>query len=181
MQQGLSCASLFLLGGRLKKQLHPGLFEENRRSQFGSGFDPGAGSEQIELASLQGVAEAKRIEKRFESWRSELTMKVDEALRSIKLASEAQTNKVQSLEARFENALLEVRTKLQSLGTKVTDSHMADMKTQALMDRHTQLLRQFETRVGQLQKVIEEQEFQILNYQASLEESRRELSKLKRL
>lgn len=165
----------------MKKQLHPGLFEEGRRNSLGMGFEPVAGGEQIELASLQWAAEVKRLERKFEATKNEVLTRLDEGLKSSKVSHETQTGRIQSLEVRMENLAHELRSKLQSLSGKVSEAHMSDLKTQALMDRHTQLLRQFEARVTQLQKVIEDQEFQILGYQASLEEARRELSKLKKL
>lgn len=166
----------------MKKQLHPGLFEETRRQSGMSGvFEPLAGSDQLELTSLQWAAESKRLEKKVESLKAELIAKTDESLKQSRQHIDMQGSRIGSLESRFETMSSELKSKLNSLAVKVTEKQMSDLKTQALIDRHTQLLRQFETRVLQLQKVIEEQEFQILNYQASLEEARHELSKLKRL
>jgi hypothetical protein len=166
----------------LKKQLHPGLFEETRRSGgIGGVFEPLGGADQVELTSLQWASETKRLEKKVEGLKVELTAKTEDTVKQSKQMTDMLSSRLGSLESRFETLSQELKGKLNSLSAKVTEKHMADLKTQALIDRHTQLLRQFESRVLQLQKVIEDQEFQILNYQAALEEARQELVKLKRL
>lgn len=164
----------------MKRELTPGL--------FGEGFNEGRRRDTslpdingLELSSLGAVAESKRLEKKVDAVSSELRTKTDEGLRVQQSRFEDFTKKLTALESRFEALSQDLRDKYSNLSSKVTERNLTDMKTQALIDRHTQLLRQFETRVAQLQKVIEEQEFQIMNYQASLEEARRDISRLKKL
>ncbi len=163
----------------MKKELNPALFEEgfgdSRRSL------PSLPEYGAELASLGAVAEGRRLEKRFENLASETRAKMDEMARQMNSRNEGANQRISQVEAGIDALAQDLRAKYSHLTSKVTERNLMDMKTQALVDRNTQLMRQFEMRVGQLQKVVEEQEFQILNYQAALEEARRELAKLKKL
>lgn len=62
---------------------------------------------------------------------------------------------------------------------KVNERRTADVKTQEMMDRHNQLVHNFESRVSQLQKVAAEQEMKLMSYQATYDEVLREIRSLK--
>lgn len=168
----------------MRKELNPGLFggasvpqeDLSELKNFVNYEISGA-----ELSSLNPNSEIKRIEKRVENITQESRVKHGELLKSVQTRFELFVQKLGTLESKFEALSQDIRSKHSTLSGKVTERHMTDMKTQALIDRHTQLLRQFEQRVASLQRVIEEQEYQIMNYKSALEDTRKEIARLKRL
>ncbi len=58
---------------------------------------------------------------------------------------------------------------------------MSDAKIQELVDRHNQLVQSFEVRITQMQKVMAEQEMQLMTSRSELKEAQRELARMKRL
>lgn len=163
----------------MRKEMTPGLFsnESNREMTLVNNPDLSG----MRLESLNPLSEVKRLEKRIEGLVQEVRMKQDEQSRSIQARFELFIQKLGSLDSKFEALSQDLRGKYSHLSSKVTEHNLSDMKTQALIDRHTHVLRQFEQRVAQLQRMIEEQEFQILNYKSALEEARKELARIKRI
>lgn len=168
----------------MRKELAQGLFANDTKGigfdqepRAGFGFDPN----QIDLSSMNPHSEVRRVEKRLDGLTQEMRMKLEEVGKSSQSKSELFFQKLTALESRFEAMSQDLKSKYSGLTGKMTERNLTDMKTQALMDRHTQLLRQFEQRVSQLQRVVEEQEYQILNYKSALEEARKELQRLKKI
>lgn len=168
----------------MRKELAQGLFSKDSKgmgfeqeSKQGFGFDPN----QIELSSMNPYSEVRRVEKRVDGLVQEMRLKLDDAAKVSQTKAELFLQKLGSLESRFEALSQDLKSKYSGLTGKMTERNLTDMKTQALMDRHTQLLRQFEQRVSQLQRIVEEQEYQILNYKSALEEARKELQRIKKL
>jgi chromosome segregation ATPase len=176
---------LFAFGEfQMRKELNPGLFAGASANPEGlielkstSAYDISG----VELSSLNPANDLKRLEKKVENITQESRVKHEEMLKAVQTRFEAFVQKLTALESKFEALSQDIRSKHSVLSGKVTERHMTDMKTQALIDRHTQLLRQFEQRVAGLQRVIEEQEYQIMNYKAALDESRKEMARMKRL
>lgn len=65
------------------------------------------------------------------------------------------------------------------LHSKINERRTADVKTQEMLDRHNQLVHNFESRVSQIQKVATEQEMKLMSYQATYDEVLREIRSLK--
>lgn len=165
----------------MRKELNPGLFD-NEQEGFVRSRAPGTFEiTGAELSALNPTSEVRRIEKRVENITHEARVKHEELIKSVQGRFEQFVQKLSALESKFEALSQDLRGKHSNLSGKVTERHMTDMKTQALIDRHTQLLRQFETRVAGLQRVIEEQEYQIMNYKSALEDARKDIARMKRL
>lgn len=64
--------------------------------------------------------------------------------------------------------------------SKMNERRTADAKVQELVDRHNQLVHNFELRLSQLQKVTNEQEMKLMAYQSTYDEILREIRNLKR-
>ena len=63
----------------------------------------------------------------------------------------------------------------------MTAAKFSEHKINELVDRHNQMIQAFETRMIKMQRVINEQELQLHNSKAALNEARREIEKLKKL
>jgi hypothetical protein len=64
--------------------------------------------------------------------------------------------------------------------SKITEKKGAEVKIQDLIERHQQLVNNFETKLSQVQKVANEQEMKIMSYQATYDEVLREIRSLRR-
>lgn len=164
----------------MKKELMPGLFsDQNEPMLAGHKFVTDISS--LELSSVGPAADVKRLEKRVDGLTTETKNHFIEMSKQTQSKFEVTHQKLTALDSKFEALAADLRSKYSSLSGKVTERNLVDMKTQALVDRHTQIMRQFEQRVSQLQKVIEEQEFMLMNYRGYLDEAKKEIARLKRL
>lgn len=75
----------------------------------------------------------------------------------------------------------DINSKFAQLTGRVAERRVHDTKVEELVDRHNQVLNQFEVRLGQLQKIINEQEMQLLNSRSALQEALREITRLKKM
>jgi len=66
-----------------------------------------------------------------------------------------------------------------ALHSKINERKTSDVKTQELIDRHNILVQNFENRIGQIQKITNEQEMKLIAYQATYDEVLREIRNLK--
>lgn len=65
------------------------------------------------------------------------------------------------------------------LHSRMNERRVADVKSQELVDRHNQLVQNFDQRMAQVQKLTSEQEMKIMTYQATYDEILREIRNLK--
>lgn len=86
----------------------------------------------------------------------------------------------QRLEEASKLKFQDVANKISGLVSKVTERKVADTKIEEMISRHNQAIQAFELRTQQLQKIISEQEMQIMNHRSALLEAQRELARLKR-
>ncbi|MCB0411335.1 MAG: hypothetical protein KDD22_02345 [Bdellovibrionales bacterium] len=74
--------------------------------------------------------------------------------------------------------LQDMAQKHAQLTSKIAERRVNDTKVEELVDRHNQVLNQFEVRMGQMQRVISEQEMQLLNSRSALQEALKEIARL---
>lgn len=99
-------------------------------------------------------------------------------------ATAARFERVSQALTRFESAgaqqFQELNAKYSGIASKVNERKVQDAKVQEMIDRHNNIIRGFENRLTHMQRVISEQELQLHNSHAALEEARHELQKLKK-
>lgn len=64
--------------------------------------------------------------------------------------------------------------------SKMNERRVADVKIQEMIDRHNQMVLNFETRMNHIHKVASEQEMKIMTYQATIDEILREIRNARR-
>jgi hypothetical protein len=79
------------------------------------------------------------------------------------------------------NLEVEVQQKNSVLSNKLAERRTLDLKIQEMVDRHNNILRTFEVRMSQMQKVIAEKEAQLIQTQSALNEAKMEIARLKRI
>lgn len=73
----------------------------------------------------------------------------------------------------------DMNAKIGVVAGKLSERKLADHKIQEMIDRNNLMVRNFENRLTSLQRVLSEQEMQLHNAHAALDDARHELSRLK--
>jgi hypothetical protein len=106
---------------------------------------------------------------------------VNEFIRMSQTKFERLQQTLQRLENNQSEAVLETAQKLGQMHARMAEGKNLEAKIQTMVDRHQQVLRSYELRVAQLQKLLSEREADLIESQAALNESKMELMRLKRL
>ena len=118
-----------------------------------------------------------QMDKRLES----LTSKNDDLGRNSHQRLERFAQAIHRIEETQARSHQENTAKFAHISGRVNESRIQDTKVSELMDRHNQIIRNFENRLLSLQRLVSEQEMSLHNAQASLEEARNEIARLKRM
>lgn len=78
------------------------------------------------------------------------------------------------------NRITEIEGQLREYQTEKLDQDHVNQKIEDLIERHNQIVRNFENKMVHLTRVLSDQEMQILNSKAALEEAAQEISRLKK-
>ncbi|MGE0762637.1 MAG: hypothetical protein AB7N80_05110 [Bdellovibrionales bacterium] len=171
----------------MSRELNPELFPDLPRTTQ-AGPEPRLGGsaamtgrdEEWRLLVTQ-VDFMRRKFKEFEA-RLELTSsRLNEFANATKLKFERLNGVTQRLDEMVKAGLQDLNGKQSQLISKVNERKVGDAKIQELVDRHNQLVQSFELRLGQMQKLISEQEMQLMGSRTELKEAQREIARMKRL
>lgn len=170
----------------MSRELNPELFPDlpkpisaNPESKGGAPLMTGRDEEWKLL--LNQVDFLRRKFKEFESRLELTTSRLNEFANASKLKFERVTGITQRLDEMVKGSLLDMNNKQSQLISKVNERKVGDAKIQELVDRHNQLVQNFELRLSQMQKLISEQEMQLMSSRAELKEAQREIARMKRL
>lgn len=105
---------------------------------------------------------------------------INELSRILALKTERMSIKIKLLEERQQAFVEEFQQKMTSMNVKLSDRPRVDIMVQEIIERHNQVVRTFENRLGQLKRVVENQEVELLKAMNELSEARKELARLKR-
>ncbi len=140
----------------------------------------------LEFRESRAESRVDRIVERGESIKVESRLQqvqdqVTELSKTTTLKVERLSQRVSQLESRMDQVFQELRAKYATISGRLTERSLNEAEIEALMERHNQIIRTFENRMSQLQKFCESQQMQLMSAQASLEEARRDLARLKKL
>ncbi len=160
------------------RKLHSGLFQEiDRVNEMDQGENIEFSTE-FHLGSLSFI---KKMESRLESIEEHLSPPIREIEPRMLQRLEKLNQRIKLLEKKLDQMTEGFQSKWRHLMGKVTEKTITDGRIQALFDRHNHLVHQFENRLNQMQRVINEQKVQLMNSRDDLSCARREIEKLKRL
>jgi chromosome segregation ATPase len=160
----------------MQKELNPELFgESHAKSRV---FEQPA-------ANQMGVIEHKLAETRAEVRQmSENLAKVVGQINEFIRGSSAKFDRInqilQKLEQNDQALSMEAGQKINQLHNRLGERKTMDLKIQEMMDRHNSVLRSFEVRLAQMQKLMTEKEAQLVASQSALNETKMEIARLKR-
>lgn len=123
---------------------------------------------------------SKRM-KDFESRVEVLTTKVDDMVGQNKQRFERVQGHFQRQTEMVQGGFKDVNAKMAQVVSKVNERKVSDGVIKEMVERQASLVQSFEVRMNQLQRVISEQEMQLMNARSELKESLQELARLKKL
>lgn len=138
------------------------------------------------LNSVLTQADQKVFEvKQHLTFLSEQVAKLVAQMNTYIKSSQAKIERLQvsvtKLEQNQSTLTSDATAKMNSLSQRLSERKSLDGKVQEMIDRHNNVLRSYEVRMNNLQKLIAEKEAQIMQAQAALNEARMEITRLKRL
>lgn len=173
----------------MRKELNPELFgvqhmPKGLSTDTGlSGYvqsegDPGVTLVKDHEAKIQELKQQlHRQAEQFSSWASQIT----EFVKGTHLKFERLQQHISRLEQNHHQLQTEVTQKISHIQSKLGERKSIDQKTNEMVDRHNSVLRSYEVRMSQLQRLISERESQVVQAQSALNETKMEITRLKRL
>ena len=152
----------------MKRQLDPHLFGTSLTE-----FRPKPDSSAANPFSPQAQLLGEKIEK--------IRQELDEWLKAANLRIERTNTKATVVDQRLDQALQDIREKMAFLAGKVKERQTHDSKIESMLERHNQIVQNFESRIAHALKTIEEQRDLIQKQHIQLDESRRYIERVKRL
>lgn len=109
-----------------------------------------------------------------------LASKVHELIEGAKLRFERSASFQNRTDEYLKSMQQDSAAKYAQLAGRLNERRVADTKIQEMIERHTQLVQNYELRLTHLQKVIAEQEMQLVAARSELRETQKELLRLRR-
>ncbi len=116
------------------------------------------------------------VEKKLES----MGLQMQEFARATATRFERFSQSLARLEEAMAQGNQELTNKYGTLTGKLNERRVNDGKIQEMVDRHNHIVRNFENRLTALQRTLSEQEMQLMASNATLDEARQEIMRLKR-
>lgn len=165
----------------MQRELNPELFGEKRLSADAPTFISELISEPHFLDVDRQILELKaQLQKSEENHRLQQTQWSD----SMK-TSNLKLERLQQLMARLENShnglAQEIGSRLTQMQQRIVERASYDEKTQEMIDRHNHVIKSFEVRMNQMQKLIQEKEVILNSTLQALNDCKHEIARLKRL
>jgi hypothetical protein len=178
----------------MKRELSPSLFggrQNNEKSPVDSsplaayGDWPGPQNRQPAMPAYLPL-ELKALEAQMVSFKNQIqalerrVAHVDAQMIEFGKTTTARFERVAHAISRLEESAKlstqDVQSKFAATAAKFNERRMSDVKIQEMVDRHNQVVSSFENRLTHLQRVLTEQEMQIMSANSLLEETRHGLA-----
>jgi len=167
-----------LFGGSLRPSTDTTTSQKSQSIDFSPSFEVREEDWRLVIHQLEQL---KRKNQDLESKLEALSSRTMDLLRGAKTRIERVGAATQRVEEAVKLKFQEMAGKVSMLTSKVTERKVADAKIEELIERHNLALQNFELRTQQLQKLISEQQMQLMGYKSALSEAQREISRLKRI
>ena len=139
-----------------------------------------ARSDEMRVAHLHIENLSKRL-KEFESRLEVMTSKVDEMTAQNRVRFERVQGHFKRQTELLSNGFADVHSKISQVVSRVNERKVEDTVVKEMVERQAHVVTAFESRMHQLQRVMSEQELQLMNARAELREAIQEIARLKKL
>jgi chromosome segregation ATPase len=137
-----------------------------------------ASTEDVKLLSHQVDMMMKKI-KEYESRMETLASKWDEFSSTAKLRFERIQGNFQRQSETLQSNFRDIHSKIATVASRTNERKMSETTTAELVGRSHQTIQSFEVRLQALQKMMSEQEYQLLNTKSEMRDVLKEIAKLK--
>lgn len=167
---------------QMQRQLNPELFGEAiMPARVVENGAQNAVSSTALLAVEQKLADNRRQVQLLSEQMAKVVTQINEFIKTSNAKFEKAFHFLQKLEQNDQSISLEASQKISLLHSRLVERKTMDMKIQDMVDRHHAVLRSFESKITQLQRLLSEKEAQCISAQAALNDARTEIAKLKRM
>ena len=139
-----------------------------------------AKADEVRVLHLHIESLSKRM-KEFESRVEVLTTKVENMVAQNKQRFERVQGHFQRQTEMVQGGFADVNAKMAQVVSKVNERKVSDSVVKEMVERQASLVQTFEVRMTQLQRVISEQEMQLMSGRGELKEVMQEFARLKKL
>lgn len=119
----------------------------------------------------------KKLEEKLDS----LSVRIEELSKLIHMKTEKISLKLRMLEERMDSIHEDFQKKHLALNNRTAELPRLDIKIQELFELHNQSIRMLENRLQQLKKVSDTHEASMVKLSSDLEETKRDLFKIRRI
>lgn len=161
----------------MQKELNPELFgESNAKSRI---YEASSQSQvnYLDQKVLETRANMKQLGDQFQK----VVSQMNEFIKSSHGKFEKIQQQIQRLEQNDQTIVRDASQRISAVHQRFSDKNNMEYKVQEMMERHQAILRGFEMKLQQMQKILSEREAQLVSTQALLSESKMELARLKRI
>lgn len=160
----------------MQKELNPELFGESHAKSRVVEAPPVNQMHLLEQKLIETRAQVHQMGENL----ARVVSQINEFIRSSQTKFDRLNQAIQRLEQNDQALAGEVSQKVNMMHTRLSDRKTMDMKIQEMVDRHNSVLRGFELRMAQMQKILTEKEAQLVATQSALNETKMEIARLKR-
>jgi hypothetical protein len=139
-----------------------------------------AKADEVRVLHLHIENLSKRM-KEFESRVETMHTKTDDMLAQNKQRFERVQGHFKAQNEQLNSGLLDMNNKIAQVVSKVNERRVSENAIKEMIERHSSVVQSFEVRMQQLQRLISEQELQLINTRSELKSALQELSRLKKL
>lgn len=181
----------------MKKELNPEIFGDYRGTTSSSVLDPLHSDQEVYLRDTSSSGNRSTEAHFISAAKQILDLKtqiqlITEQMNRVVLTLNESNKTIHSKFEKIQQVLLkmdqsyngltsETGKKLNQLETQLADRAMMETKIQEMVDRHNNVVHNFEVRMGQVQRILAEKEAQQISTQSALNEARMEMARLKGL
>lgn len=106
---------------------------------------------------------------------------VSDFVKSTNIKIERLHQLISRLETSHNGLAQEIAQRLTNMQQRIVERASYDEKTQEMIDRHNQIIKSFEVRMNQMQKILQEKENILTAAMVALNDAKAEIARLKRL
>ncbi len=161
----------------MQKELNPDLFgETSNKSRVYENHN----QSQVNYLD-QKVLETRTQMRSLGDQLQKIVGQMNEFIKSTQGRFEKTNQQILRLEQNDQTILKDLSQRISSVHSRFSDKTNMEYKIQEMMDKHQSILRSYELKLQQIQKILNEREAQLISTQALLSETKMELARLKRI
>ena len=163
------------------KELNPDLFGEKRSGRMSHYDIPEQFKDSQHIQQDRQITELRSQLHSIQEAARSTNSQFQDFVKNSNMKFERLAQQMARLEQTHNAFAMESGQKISQLNQKLTERKSLELKVQEMVDRHNNVIKSFEVRMGQLQKLLAEKDAMLVSAQATLNDAKMEITRLKRL